>query len=161
MFLFLHNIGVKKYDTVKKAYYRNGLQPIIHGNKFCLPAHGFTTQDLNQILIFLSNYAEANAILFPGRIPGYKRYDLQLLPTHSTKYAIWESYIKACGTLTLKLASYRTFCRVWQKYKPMLIITTPKSDLCWTCQKNAMAITEAANKTETEKLEVHVNVLTK
>ena len=80
--------------------------------------------------------------------------DVQLLPTHTTKRSVYKNYVKVCATLTYKLASYRTFCRVWQKYKPSLIITTPKSDLCWTCQKNSFAITESANKSLAEKQEV-------
>ena len=154
MFLFLHNIGKKVYLKAKDHYLQNGLQPIGHGNIKRLPSHGFTTADLHQITTFLSNYSEANAILLPGRIPGYKRSDVQLLPTHTIKHQVWESYLKACATLTFRLASYRTFCRVWQKYKPLLIITTPKSDLCWTCQQNTMAVAGSTNKSMAEKLEV-------
>ena len=142
------------YQRAKKEYLENGLQPIGHGNIKRLPSHGFTTDDLQIITSFLTNYSEANAILLPGRIPGYKRADVQLLPTHTTKHSVWKSYLKACATLTFKLASYRAFCRVWQVYKPLLMITTPKSDLCWTCQKNSMAITESTNKSVAEKMEV-------
>ena len=156
MFFFLHNIdiGRKVYQRAKNHYLKNGLQPIGHGNTKRLPSHGFTTDDLHQITFFLSNYSEANAILLPGRIPGYKRADIQLLPAHMTKRKVWEIYIKASATLTFKLASYRTFCRVWKVYKPLLVIVTPKSDLCWTCQKNSLAITESANKSDEEKMEV-------
>ena len=33
----------------------------------------------------MTNYAEKNAILLPGRIPGYKRDTIQLLPSSTTK----------------------------------------------------------------------------
>ena len=56
--------------------------------------------------------------------------------------------------MTFRLASYRSFCKVWLKYTPRIMITTPKSDLSWTCQKNSMTITMSANKSEFEKLEV-------
>ena len=158
-YMFLHNIGVKKYETVKRAYIQNGLEPITHGNKFCLPKHAFTTHDIRQVSTFLSNYAETHTILLPGRILGYKRSDIQLLPTQLTKNKIWKSYIQSCGTLTFRLASYRTFCRIWQVYMPQLIITTPKTDLCWTCQSNSAAITAAANKTDQEKLQVILVIL--
>ena len=154
-YLFLHNIGEKKYTTVKKSYLEKGLEPIVHGNTHTLPHHAFTTKEIQQITTFITNYAETHAILLPGRIPGYKRCDLQLLPTQSTKHAIWKSYIEACGTLTFRLASYRSFCRIWQTYKPLFVITTPKSDLCWTCQRNSTAIAVSVNKSESEKMEVH------
>lgn len=35
---------------------------------------------------FIVSYAEDNAILLPGRIPGYKRDDVQLLPSNTTKH---------------------------------------------------------------------------
>ncbi len=36
------------------------------------------------VVTFLKNFAEANAILLPARIPGYKRDDVQLLPPSTT-----------------------------------------------------------------------------
>ena len=29
---------------------------------------------------------------FPGRIPGYKRDDIKLLPSHETKVNVWRQY---------------------------------------------------------------------
>ena len=153
MFLFLHNIGNRKYN-IKQSYLKYGLEPITHGNTFHQPSHAFTTTELQHITTFLTNFAEANAILLPGRIPGYKRSDIQLLPTQFTKREIWNGYIKACASLTFRLASYRSFCRIWEKFKPQIIIPALKSDLCWTCQKNSMVITMSANKSESEKLKV-------
>jgi len=37
------------------------------------------------VVKFLQNFAETNAILLPGRIPGYKRDDVQLLPSSMMK----------------------------------------------------------------------------
>ena len=88
-----------------------------------------------QVGCFLTNHADTNVIVLPDRIPGVKWSDLQLLPTHLTKKNVWSSYIKASGTLTFRLALYRTFCRIWQTYKPLLVITILRSDLCWTCQR--------------------------
>ncbi len=154
MFLFLHNIGRVRYRSVKEGYLKNGPETIIHGNTNRLPFHAFTTADLRNITSFLTNHGEEHGILLPGRIPGFERCDLVLLPRHTTKLAIWELHVRCSATMTLRLATYRTFCRVWQKYKPMLVITTPKPDLCWTCQRNSMEITGSANRTEVEKLEV-------
>ena len=128
-----------------------------HGNTFQQPHHAFTCTDLRHIVTFLTNFAEANAILLPGRIPGYKRDDVELLPTQLTKKKVWDYYINSCATQTYKLASYRSFCHVWQRYKPYIIITRPKSDLCFTCQSNSMAITMSANKSENDKLKVKIS----
>ena len=118
------------------------------------PHHGFTTPELKCIVNFLRNYAEENAVLLPGRIPGFKRFDLQLLPTNTTKRGVWEHYIMSCATLTFRVAAYTTFCAIWRKYMPHIIITTPKTDLCWTCQQNCFAITASSNKPDLEKSRV-------
>ena len=50
----------------------NGIEERIHGNKNHLAHNGFSTDELRNIVTFLQNYAEKNAILLPGKIPGYK-----------------------------------------------------------------------------------------
>ncbi len=150
-FLFLHGIGRRRYDTVRQYYLENGIEYRIHGNTKRLPHHGFTAEELKIIVSFLQNYAEQNATLLPGRIPSFKRTDLQLLPTNTTKKGVWNCYVKACATQTFRLAAYTTFCKLWKRYVPHIIITTPRTDLCWTCQQNSFAITSSSNKTDYEK----------
>ncbi len=62
-----------------------GLDSRVHGNSKRLPANTLTFKDKENVKKFLCDYAQANAILLPGRIPGYKRDDLQLLPSCTTK----------------------------------------------------------------------------
>jgi len=40
------------------------------------------------IVWFLHSYAEQNALLLPGRIPGYTHTDIQLLPLSESKRAV-------------------------------------------------------------------------
>ena len=42
--------------------------------------------------MFLRHYAEDNAILLQGRIPGYKNCNMQLLPLSTTKTGVWPNY---------------------------------------------------------------------
>ena len=53
----------------------------MHGNRHRQPAHGLTPADVTRAIQFIGHYAEDHGILLPGRIPGYKRCDLQLLPS--------------------------------------------------------------------------------
>jgi hypothetical protein len=50
-----------------------------------MPSNTLSFCDTENALKFLRSHAESNAILLPGRIPGYKRDDLQLLPSSTTK----------------------------------------------------------------------------
>ena len=85
-FAFLLGVGPKyKLQALKKHYAENGLTIREHKNKRRLPPKALTYQDQTALVQFLQNYAEDNAILLPGRIPGYKRDDLKLLPSSCNK----------------------------------------------------------------------------
>jgi hypothetical protein len=50
-----------------------------------MPSNTLSFRDTENVAKFLKSYSKNNAILLPGRIPGYKRDDLQLLPSSTTK----------------------------------------------------------------------------
>jgi len=70
---------------VKKSYLTNGLTPRTHGNSNRVPHNVMSYTDISNLVKFVQNYAEQHAILLPGRIPGYKRDDLKLLPSSDSK----------------------------------------------------------------------------
>ena len=55
--------------------------------------HNYTTDKLKYTVTFIKNYVETNGILLLGRIPGYKRIDVQLRPTHTMKRGEWNNYV--------------------------------------------------------------------
>ena len=79
------SLGKSCYKALKKHFLRNGLTSRVHGNTKRPPANTLSQQDTENALHFIQMYARANAILLPGRIPGYKRFDLQLLPSCTKK----------------------------------------------------------------------------
>ena len=83
-FLFLYGIGKKRLTAVKKSYKTNGLETRRHGNTKRLP-HNHSHILVAGVVKFLTNYAEQNAILLPGRIPSHKRDDIKLLPSSQSK----------------------------------------------------------------------------
>lgn len=74
-----------RIQAVKDHYLATGLSARRHGNTKKLPANTLSFRDIENVKKFLREYAEANAILLPGRIPGYKRDDLQLLLSSTSK----------------------------------------------------------------------------
>ena len=78
-------LGRGRYNTLKAHYLAKGLQQRVHGNTKRLPYNTIKVQDTENALKFIRSFAQSNAILLPGRIPGYKRDDLQLLPSSTTK----------------------------------------------------------------------------
>lgn len=78
-------IGRGRYKTLKAHLLTNGMEERRHGNIKRLPYNTLTLFDSQNAVKFIRSYAQSNAILLPGRIPGYKRDDLQLLPSSTTK----------------------------------------------------------------------------
>jgi hypothetical protein len=90
-------------------------------------------------------------MLLPGRVPGYKDSDVKLLPSSTTKHIIWEQYIQAAATTSMRAVAYSTFTHLWRQLLPYVIVMKPMSDLCWVCQQNSTAIMRSANKEPDEK----------
>ena len=85
-YAFLYGIGANhKLKALKKHYVENGVELRVHQNTKRLPPRAATYEEIVSLMTFLQNYAEANVILLPGRIPGYKRDDLKLLPSNTSK----------------------------------------------------------------------------
>ena len=71
-----------------KLLYSKGLVPRIHGHSSRTAPNALVLEDVRSIIAFILEYTEAHGILLPGRIPGYKRDDIQLLPSSTTKRAV-------------------------------------------------------------------------
>ena len=153
-FCFLHGMGRSKFEAIKKSWEENGLRP--RSRKHKAPHNTTKLSDVEHTVRFILHYAENNAILLPGRIPGYKRDDLQLLPSSVTKREVWQLYHQASSEAEgIHAVCYSLFCQFWRKLTPQIVVTKPMSDLCWTCQQNSCLIMRAHNRPVEEKSEVH------
>ena len=76
-YMFLYVNGKKRLQNVKDAYHQNNLEVRIHKNRKFLPHNYLSIKMINNFERFLVNYTAENAILLPGRMPGYKR-DIKL-----------------------------------------------------------------------------------
>ena len=156
-FLFLHNVGSSRFKAIKSHYLSQGLVPRIHGNSGKAPSHALVLKDVEGIISFVLQYVETNGILLPGRVPGYKRDDIQLLPSSTTERAVWNLYEDSASTNGARSITYNTFCLVWRKFLSHVVVCKPMTDLCATCQANSTAIIRSMNKPESEKSEVCIN----
>ncbi len=153
MFRILHGIGIKRMKNVAKSFKSSGLTPRIHGNTKRLPKWTLSLSSVEYVVRFLLQYTELNGLLLPGRVPGYSRSDLKLLPSSASKHLMWLLYHESAATNDsfVHAVQYSTFCRLWRDLLPQVIIMKPMSDLCWRCQQNSTAILRSANCLESEK----------
>ena len=82
---FLHGVGKHRVPAIKNSYINDGLTPRVHGNSKATPHNALSFKHISNLVKFIQNYSEQNAILLPGRIPGYKRDDIKLLPSSESK----------------------------------------------------------------------------
>ena len=82
---FFLGIGKDRLTAVKESYFSNGLTTRVHGNAGRLPHNVTPFETIQNIVQFVSNYAEQNTLLLPGRIPKYKKDDIKLLPSSMSK----------------------------------------------------------------------------
>ena len=104
-FLIVYGIGKKRLENLQKHYKKNGILPRVHGNKGRLAIRVCSLETLKPVVSFLDNYAEEHAVAFPGRVPGFKRTDVRLLPSSNTKASIHRVYEQA-GQVQELLLSY-------------------------------------------------------
>ena len=78
-------LGRSRFQAMREHYAASGLETRTHGNLKRLPSNSLTHHERENAVRFIRGYSRANSILLPGRIPGYKKDDLQLLPSSTTK----------------------------------------------------------------------------
>ena len=84
-FNFLYGVGKHRVPAIKKNFLEYGLETRVHGNSRIRPHNALSWDIVLNIVKFICNYAEQNAILLPGRIPTHKRDDIKLLPSSDSK----------------------------------------------------------------------------
>ena len=102
---------------------------------------------------FIKNVAEEQVLLLPGRVPGFKRIDVKLLPSNLTKHSLWKKYVDICASTGQVSVGYSKFCDLWNQLCLFILIMRPATDLCWTRQKNNNQIHKTVNLPEAEKVE--------
>ena len=153
-FLFMHRIHQTRFDSLVKHYKSNGLSLRMHGNNKRLPSTACSADTIERVVKFITNVAEEQALLLPGRVPGFKRIDVKLVPSSLTKHTLWKTYQDACHAVGHVAVGYSKFCNLWKQLCPFVLIMRPATDLCWICQKNNNHIHRVANLGEAEKAEV-------
>ena len=152
MFRFLHTIGEKRLKNLVRSFKANGLAPRVHGNTKRLPHNTLPLSSVEYVVRFLLNFADQNCLLLPGRIPGYSRSDIKLLPSSLSKRSVWKKYHESADSADMiQPVSYSSFCSLWRSLLPSIVMMKPMLDLCFECQKNSTAIVRAANCPDTEK----------
>ena len=153
MFLHMYGISKSRFQRLLEHYQNHGISVRVHGNSKRLPHNTLPQAIAEDVKNFLSNYAEENAVLLHGRIPGFKNEDIVLLSSSETKMYVWNCFKSACEVASKRVVSYTKFIELWKQFHPNLVMGKPMTDLCFTCQQNTSKLLRAANLPESEKSE--------
>ena len=116
-FLFLHCIHNNRFYSLVKHYRKNGLTLRAHGNVKRLPSSACSAETVERVVKFMKNTTEEQALLLPGRVPGFKRIDVKLLPSNLTK-----QYADICTSMGQVSVGYSKFCDLWNQLCPFILI---------------------------------------
>ena len=108
-------------------------------------------RNISEVSKFISNYAEEHALVLPGRVPGFKRTDVRLLPSQMSKASVWRVYSTVMEAQSKSPVGYSKFVDLWNQLIPHIVIMRPMSDLWFTCQHNNSQIVRSANLPESLK----------
>ena len=68
---------------------------------------------------FCSTFVDQHDLVLPGRVHGFARDDLRVLPSHLARKAIWQLY----DTAVCPLVILRAFCQLWKQLLPSVVVT--------------------------------------
>ena len=151
MFLHLYGISDSRLRRLKEHYDKYVIFPRTHGNTKRLPSNTFPQLVTKNVHDFLAKYVRENAIVLPGRIPGFKSDEVKVLPSSKTKMSVWRAYTSTCEASGVQAVSYSKFVELWQQFHPHVVMSKPMTDLCLTCQQNTTKLLCEANLSELEK----------
>ena len=153
IYLFVNDIGIKRYKLLKKRYREAGLESQYHGNTDKKAKHSLKFDDCERLILFLRKYSEQYGLVLPGRVPGFKSADPVLLPSSLTKTELHRQYVVACNAASVDPVGYASFSRVWKQALPNTVIQKTRSDFCSTCHRNLTSMPVLRRMTDDEKLQ--------
>ena len=158
MFLHLYGISDFRLRRLKEHYDKYGIFPQTHSNTKSLPSNTLPQLVTENLHNFLPNSVEENAIVLPGRIPGFKSDEVKVLPSSETKASVCRAYTSTCEASGVQVVSYSKFAELWQQFHPHVVVSKPMTDLCSTCQQNTQVTFPELEKSDCIKAQQdHLN----
>ena len=70
----------KRLRLLRKRVTKREIAPVRHGNAGRLPHHACKIDDVKDVVAFLRNYVENNAMVFPGKTQGIRDHRIMRFP---------------------------------------------------------------------------------
>lgn len=150
LFLAVNAIKIKRFKRLLKHFKTNGSTPPVHKNFKRTPKKTCSRETLEQVVLFIRNHAEENALFMPGRLANHKVI-VKLLPSSDTKKKIFSKYKEVCQKADVTSVGRSLLYKIWKTFCPDVVIMRPRTDLCAFCQKNMTTHAKLRGASEEEK----------
>ena len=150
-FMYIHGISKDNLNNLKSHFLSHGCQQRVHGNSFKRNKLAIQFDDSVFVKNFVENYASTNGLLLPGRVPGFKRDDVIVLPCHTTIKQVHSAYADSANLCNVRVLKQTAFRDLWKCLVPNIRIASAMSDLCWTCKQHCNNLVRFANQAEEDK----------
>ena len=57
---------------------------------------------VHYFMVLFHKLPDSNAMLLPGKVPGYKDTDVKLLPFSTSKNSIWKQYLQVAANMSCR-----------------------------------------------------------
>lgn len=97
----MHRLHKNRFYSLVKHYRLNRVSLRTHGKKKRLPSSAFSAATIERVVKFIMNVAEDQALLLPGRVPGFKRNWHETAAKLHDKISSLEKLprcVRCCGT---------------------------------------------------------------
>ena len=149
-FLFLHNIGTKQLQNLRKHLQENGPVPWQHGLVGRIPATTYRYEVVSDAVHFIRSYAEVFGIPQPAARSGRAKNPPIYLPASQNYTIVHAKYVEACLSKEphMRFLKYKSFIQLWQRCLPDIVFMTPRSDVCSTCEAFRIQIRDAVSEVD-------------
>ncbi|KAL8612173.1 hypothetical protein ACOMHN_012844 [Nucella lapillus] len=145
-------ISQNKLTALIKHFVEHGVTPRRKksgGRRF--NTNAIQPDDIERVVLFITNFAEDHGLVLPGRVPGFKRTDIKILPSAHTKASIWRHYHAIARARGHRMMGKSSFFKIWEQYLPYIVVGKPMRDLCWQCKQNNEKIRRSVNLPEEDR----------
>ncbi|XP_069140941.1 uncharacterized protein [Argopecten irradians] len=150
-FLYINNINGHYLKNIRTHFIKHGAVPRIHGNTGKKPKNAVTYDHVQQVVQFISRYADEIGLPQPAAPRGRDSFPPIYLPGSDTYISVHKKYTQVCLETGNRCLSETTFRRIWHQCLPHIQFMSCKTDVCHKCESFRNRIQKAT--TETDKME--------
>ena len=101
---YVDRISQDRLTGLLAWYKQNGLVPKEkRSGGRAVNTRAYSFDDIRRMVAFVINYAEDQALVLPGRVAGFKKDVVKLLPSSSTKKLVYTAYTAATEALGMNI----------------------------------------------------------